>query len=214
MHDQLSSSPDWADTNPVPLVIDAFSQQAPFNKLVLLSALAEVMANVKPGDTFILYVTGHGTTLTPANSTPDEGDESSMSAGDEVIKLSPDADESQWLQDDELVESILNTGSGDFLSADVAKAFILDTCRSGGFWGGQDAGDLERLSNAAILAASPEDRNSQWGQNLRGMDLTLGVFTCEVLDGLVMADGWGDVGPEGRDLDGHGDGSVVRVACC
>ena len=57
--------------------------------------------------------------------------------------------------DDDLVEMF-----SDPKWTNVNKVFMIEGCFSGGFWGGGDEGDLEKLSKTVLLASSQENQYS------------------------------------------------------
>lgn len=68
--------------------------------------------------------------------------------------------------------------------SDINTVFILDFCRSGGFWGGRDGGDLERIAedlggNVALIASAPEtgDSFSLFGRSLFSSAVVRGLRT-------------------------------------
>ena len=121
-------------------------------KQVFFNSLESVLQGVRPGDTFVLYLSTHGGTW----NSGDENDELSISAADEMVALSA----TEFLEDDELYAWLADNGPEGW--DEVNKLFILGPCHSGGFWGGDDAGDLDRLTKAALLSAAAEDTNSYY----------------------------------------------------
>ena len=134
------------------------------------AAIDQVAAKIQPGDKFIFYSESHG------NSLP-SGDETTLSAGDEYLVLG-----------DQLTDDLLTSylkGLGD----SVDKWVLLEACYAGGFWGNEsstDEGDLEKLHNIGMIAASTEDKLGYLdGTSKRGL------FTGALLDGLeVLANGY------------------------
>ena len=154
----LACSPAWADDNlpPVTLVPDAPDFT---NKNLVRDKLSTIEAMIQPGDSFVFYFMGHGGQLAaPGDETPD----SSGNTSDEYLILTEDGDRYvlYQLSDDEFAGDLF----GDSKWADVQKLFLLDACRSGGFWGDHNpsdpGGDLEKLPQTALLASAPETRDS------------------------------------------------------
>lgn len=132
--------------------------------------------NLNDNDQFIFYYFGHGGTYETKI-----GFESTLSSGDEFLAIGTTADD--YLSDNELTMLFQNEKW-----ANVEKWFILDTCKSAGFWGNNnpnDSGDLEKLDNVALFAAASED----WYAVSTFVDST-GVFTNGWVAGLELNDGW------------------------
>ncbi len=120
----------------------------------------EVVQQLRPGDQFLFYFSGHGYN-NDDNSEPHivnsecvfdkTGDYSNT--GDEVLFLGGALTDVS----DDLLTSLL---SEDPKMTDVHKIVILDSCMSGGFWGTEgndsDTGDLDKLQNIGLLAACGE----------------------------------------------------------
>ena len=129
---------------------------------------------LKDGDSLYFYYAGHGGT-----SNASEG-ESSGTTGDERLATVYENGEVVWdrlLTDDQLT-SMLSPYS------DVEKWVILDACHSGGFWGNgkEAAGDLDSLSNIALIAAAKETGFS-WFRDGRG------ILSNNLLDAFAPKDG-------------------------
>lgn len=126
-------------------------------------------SKVKPGDQFLFYYQGHGGVGTRPESMgethrtggfynttypyyhPYAADEALLfgtraTGGDHPIAI---------VKDDNLTQLF---SAGEWTN--VTKTFILDSCFSGGFVGGNDIdnqGDLDRLSNITVIYSSAED---------------------------------------------------------
>jgi len=144
-----------------------------------ITKLSEV---VKPGDEFIFYYAGHGS----VGGNKGENKTGSFKiheytidyAEDELLKL---------VKERFLYNGPTSIVSDDFLTnlfknsvwENVKKTFILDSCFSGGFWGGNDidnSGDLERLKNTRLIAAAEEDGTAYWIKFVNYTYLTYGLL--------------------------------------
>jgi hypothetical protein len=118
-------------------------------------AINEFKSQMNEGDTLFIYLVGHGGTRI------NEMDETTLSAGDEYAVLNDidNSDDVKYLTDDDL-KSMLEPKDGDNVNMNkVNKWIFLDFCHSGGFWGDNnsgDTGDLEKLQNICMMAASIE----------------------------------------------------------
>lgn len=118
----------------------------------IIDAIASVRAQMSPNDTFVLYITGHGSS-TEDSPLPSPVPDLDAGAGDEFVVL--DSQTSNWLTDDQLTQIV-------FSLSDVNTVAFIDACHGGGFWGSldpfelTDQGDLDRLSNIAMIASSTE----------------------------------------------------------
>jgi hypothetical protein len=104
---------------------------------------------MKPGDKFIFYASGHGE---GKDYVDEKGDETTVNKGDEMVLLGTGG----MLYDDTL--KLLLEGMPD-----IEKWVLLDACGSGGFWGNYnpgDDGDLEKLSNIGLFASAAEGVDS------------------------------------------------------
>ena len=165
------------------LVLDEHQGNA---KESFFDGLESALHSVTPGDTFVLYLSSHGGTR---SFDDDENDESAVSAPDEFLALSGSA----LLEDDELYAWLAENAPDGW--DDVNKLFIVGSCHSGGFWGGHDMGDLDRLTKAALLSSAAEDTNSFYDP-----ETGLSFFTNEIVRGLTTD----------RDTtDANGDGVIT-----
>jgi len=134
--------------------------------VVIRDNVAAMRSKIKSGDTLVFFLTGHGTAL-------ESGDENGVlkqvkpfpplfwwNTGDEYVALHQGGN---FITDDDLTRAFMkDDGNGNWVEdehwANVNKLFIIDACFSGGFWGNTagDDGDLNRLSNVALIAAAPE----------------------------------------------------------
>jgi hypothetical protein len=115
-----------------------------------ITAMVNAMkAKMKPGDTFVFYLNGHGY--------QDSANDEVITPGDERFYLS-ESDYSDDMTDDTF-SALFRTDEWD----QVSKLFIIDTCRAGGFIGSTangDSGDLTQLPRFALFAACDEDATS------------------------------------------------------
>ena len=153
-------------------------------RLQIESALNSMQVN--DNDTFVFYFSGHGGQRTSfSNDETAVTIDGAPNTGDEYLAAG-----SFDLTDDYLAE-LFDTSKWD----GVRKVFLLDACYSGGFLGDNltaDFGDLERLSNFALFAASDEDSLAYTLASGRGLwtELALlptlrdGVDFTELQDGI------------------------------
>ena len=125
--------------------------------------------DMQPGDQLVMFFSAHGG--------PDEifTDETTLTPGDEYLDLG------SRFYDDSL--SVLLDGLDG-----VNKWVLLDACHSGGFWGDNnlgDIGDLEKLDDIALFAASPED-----GVAHAASDDGRGYFTDALIDAFTFSSGF------------------------
>ena len=117
-------------------------------------SIKNILDNMKSGETFILYVTTHG-------STDVVGAETTASRGDELLALKTSVIGNLLINDNELT-SLLKPYSG------INKMVLIDSCHSGGFWGNnnsQDSGDLEKISRTAMVASASETGDSNYDKD-------------------------------------------------
>ena len=131
----------------------------PVNRDRVVDAIQTVAGQVRPGDTFLFFETGHGS----YGWAGDTNDETSLTPEDEVLVLTSDpGNGSAILTDNELTDCLRNTPQ----LHGAMKIVALTGCRTGGFWGGGD-GDLESLqSSVALFAGAMEDQDAtywSWG---------------------------------------------------
>jgi hypothetical protein len=133
---------------------------------------------VRPGDTLVFYYNGHGGT----------GQIHDEPADERAIIVEGNAD-----QHDEYLDVGFSDDDLVFIFSDpkwqgVRKIFLLDACHSGGFFGGDDFGDLEKLDNVALFAAAPEDKNT-YSVFYSIDDFGMGIWTREALLPALDANG-------------------------
>jgi WD40 repeat protein len=135
-------------------------------------AIAQAAKNVQVGDTFVLYMAGHG-----------------MAVEGEYYFIPWEA---EYTNRTELLGKSLNREAVQALLKTIPtnkSVLILDTCNSGAFVEGRDAASekaaiekVATMSGRAVLAASNSDEMAMDGY--RGH----GVFTFALLEGLEAAD--------------------------
>ena len=154
-------------------------------KARLIAAFDRVAQAVEPGDTFIFFAVCHGT----RNAVGDERPAPDRGTGDEFLVIQQDdLGASDFLSDDALTSWM---SRAEF--AEVNKIVILPGCYTGGFWGGGDQGDLDRVDRTALIAGAPEEKISFWApEQLWGGYSALGGATIRALsagsDGLLNCD--------------------------
>jgi len=107
----------------------------------------KIKGMIKPSDVFFLYINDHG-------GYDIIGGEKSITPQDEFIKTG-NIGLLDWgfLTDDELYSYLIGMDNTN-------KWIFLDACKSGGFWGGNDEGDLEKLTKISLFASAAEDKDS------------------------------------------------------
>jgi len=127
-------------------------------------AINQLSTKMQAGDKFIFFDSSHG------GSYP-SGTETTVSPGDEVLAVG------DYLSDDNLMSYLAGLDG-------IEKWVMLDSCHSGGFWGNDnlnDIGDLEKLSNIGLFAASGENDNAiSWPFTWEG------IFTSSLIDGFSL----------------------------
>jgi hypothetical protein len=104
------------------------------------------MGAMQPGDMFWLYIAAHG-------GSTDTGNETTLNPGNEGVRLGWKSQAfgqgNGTLTDDDLYQ-MLNAADS---AGNYGKLIFMDSCHSGGFWGG----DLDKLKNIALVAAAWEE---------------------------------------------------------
>jgi hypothetical protein len=150
----------WKAENIINMVSDSWSKNA------ILTMVNNISNKMKPNDKFLFYYAGHADAERDDPVNMDESRAGSFTVFDvsklKLIDYFYKSDEYLALPNGERIYDDDLTG---WFNTDqwknVKKTFILDSCLSGGFWGGNDTnsfGDLERLSNVRLLAGSAEDQ--------------------------------------------------------
>ncbi len=147
-------------------------------------AIAEIYNKMKPNDTFMLYMSGHGAQSSTGNEIPVDLNRTDphsqrVTPGDEAFVMGKDSD--HYLTDDRLYEYMRNM-------TDVNKIVLADFCVSGGFWGGNDEGDLDRLNKIAILAAAQESGFWQSSGMLEFPEMAYSIFGNVLQDALTKTE--------------------------
>ena len=103
--------------------------------------------NLQDGDSLYFYFSGHGSEVKWSIG------ENTITPEDEAIVLNDSA--TGYIDDDKLY-SLLK------MLDEIEKWVFLDSCHSGGFWGDgtETFGDLDKLNNIALIAASAEDTST------------------------------------------------------
>jgi len=102
------------------------------------------------GDTlFFFFASGHGSNpMEPGDSEIPLPNGMALNACDETIATWGAA-----ITDDVLADYERSLPGSDA----ILKVNLIDTCFSGGFWGGGDSGDLDTLQRTVLIASAPED---------------------------------------------------------
>lgn len=103
------------------------------------AAIDNLGASMNAGDRLYVYMTGHG-------NYEDTGIETTLTPGNEFVYLG------SKISDDDMTTLLGGL-------PDIEKWVFIDSCSSGGYWGdnnANDIGDLDKLSNIALAAASSE----------------------------------------------------------
>jgi hypothetical protein len=128
-------------------------------------AISQLAAKMQAGDKFVFFDSSHGGSYAV-------GTEATVSPGNEFLSTS-----SGLLTDDNLTSYLARMNG-------VEKWVMLDSCNAGGFWGNgnlNDYGDLEKLSNIGLFAASGEE-----GSAIAWPDTGEGLFTSALIDGFSL----------------------------
>ena len=139
-------------------------------------AIAAIRDKISPRDKLVIYVTGHG------------GSSIGFGVGNEFIQTLPGLASDQYFTDDYLASQL------EFFSENQ-KIVISDSCHSGGFWGSADPfeilddGDLDTLSNIAMLTSSSEFGLAYYGED--GLPLI----------SRVLSEYWGSRSARSLDFD-------------
>ncbi len=136
-------------------------------------AIVDLGAKMGPDDKLMVYSISHGGSYA-------SGTETTLSPGDEVLSLG------YYLSDDDFKDYFAGLEQ-------VEKWVMLDACHSGGFWGNNnplDGGDLEKLTNTSLFAASAEDQYG-WFNGASGLpyfgSALVDAFSFDS-DGYLFAD--------------------------
>ncbi len=121
----------------------------------VLSAIRSVSSKVESDDIFLFFETGHGRT---GHIGDDLNETKGITLADECLVLTETPESGvALLIDNQLTETL----RAEPKLQNATKIIVLTGCYTGGFWGGGD-GDLDSLSNIALIAGAPEDRTAQW----------------------------------------------------
>ena len=157
------------------------------------TAVEQAASQVKPGDTFILYLSGHGTNVQAAQDEELKGKEGYYFIPYDAVYTN-------------LVDLVKKSLSGENIQQLLAliktnkSLLLLDTCNSGAISGGRgpatEKGNLERIavmSGRAVLTASNDTAMDGYQGH--------GVFTFALIEGLQSAQ-----------PDPDGEISITRLA--
>lgn len=161
------------------------------NKDKVKNKIDEIKNKMQSGDTFVLYLGGHGDTYKPEESGP----ETTASANNEFYALTNEIKDS--ISDNELYSYLKGENTNGVKMDSINKWIIIDACHSGGFWGDnnpKDEGDLEKLKNVALLTSVAEDKNGLFWHH------GYGLYTY----GLIEALGKDNNGYLNADLNENG----------
>jgi hypothetical protein len=180
----LQINAQWKFQNNVRLIVSS-----DFNWNDLQDRLDWILSLINEGDHFLLYIGGHGGVLRyPIDFEDNETGiipQALLSfagydrfAGvnipaitfdintneDEFFQLpSPIPDGNRNVFDDEFTNYFLDHPQSDKWNS-INKHFFFDFCFSGGFWGGNDIGDFEKLEKIGFVASTPEGFLSKAGR--------------------------------------------------
>ena len=171
-------------------------------------AIDDLKGKMKPGDKFLVFSNAHG-------GSDMVGPESTATFGDEYAFIGGGTPTGNaYLTDDELMNYLDGM-------AEIEKWVFMDTCYSGGFWGNdnpQDQGDLEKLQNISLFAASEEDQLA-WFDGATGLSYFGSALVdafSEDPEGYLNAAGgdydltFDELAEWVRNLGGPMDGTVVH----
>jgi hypothetical protein len=143
-------------------------------------AINEIKQLIQPGDIFVMYIVGHGDSAW-------DGDETTLSPGDEYIFLGVPWDlDTYTINDDELTSWLSDMGDN------VEKWVFLDACHAGGFWGNHnpnDQGDLEKLHDISMIAAAAEDKPMHWIEEVSPQHPWAGDLGKPIF-GMALREAW------------------------
>ena|GEM_PF-3791361 len=109
----------------------------------ILTELNKFKDKLKPGDTLVFFFSGHGSTV--KDNDKDEQLPDAKTEDDEVMV----GKNNTFVTDDQLAEKLKEIAVDS-----VTTMVILDSCASGGMWGGK--GDLNTVKNIYLLASIDE----------------------------------------------------------
>jgi|GEM_PF-2250663 len=129
----------------------------------ILGAIGAKAAAAAAGDGFLFYYSGHGSFFDDVlDRERVMGDlinpGRARNACDETLFVSGGAAGS-------IGDDALRTAMNAF-NANVNKLAFLDSCFSGGFWNGTDAGDLDLVVNQSLIAAADENSTAPGSSNI------------------------------------------------
>lgn len=85
-------------------------------------------------------------------------------------------------------DDALTTAMNAF-NANVNKLAFLDSCFSGGFWNGTDAGDLDGVVNQSLIAAADENSTAPGSSNITNNWITwmgLNAFNLQAMNAAAL----------------------------
>ncbi len=142
----------WNAANITTISAAAGPGAAQVNSARITAAIAAVRPNLQAGDGFLFYYSGHGSYFLDPVAAQRE-----RIAADGGVALDR-ADETFYFTGADSMSDDALTAQIATLPAGVNKLAFLDSCFSGGFWGGGDTGDVDRVAGTSMIAASAEDR--------------------------------------------------------
>lgn len=143
---------------------------SPITKDQLSNALTAIRSKMQTGDTFTLYINGHGGSISTTKN-PDGTFTSTTynetGIGTDVIHIG------DYLSDVDLTLMLMEFDG-------FRKAVFLDACHGGGFWGGSDSmeyplnggqgfNQLNQLSDIALYSGASEDHKEHAGTLLQNI---------------------------------------------
>jgi hypothetical protein len=152
---------------------------------------------VKPNDEFLFYYQGHGTHY-GGNALENKLGTFTYTVHPKKPWQFPYEMTVAFAEDEGITNGIFviyDDALAEFFKVqpwqDVKKTFVIDSCFSGGFWGGDDldeTGDLERLNNVRFIASSGEDELTSQIWNLTDTVLKPGLHEKEAETGIECED--------------------------
>ncbi len=131
----------------------------------IMNAIAAKAGALRAGDSFLFYYSGHGSFY---------GDPNDMEVVPQGGRARNVCDESIWISagaNGRIGDDQLTTAFAAF-PANINKLAFLDSCFSGGFWNGSDAGDLDRVAKTTLIAAADENSTAPGSSDITNNWLT------------------------------------------
>ncbi len=179
----------------------AAQQASTANIAAQLRTLNALMASdPDPYKYLFFYYSGHGGTSTL--TTPNELVPPAINSPDEFLAVNSTTQD--YLYDDYIDDLIVNN-----VPNATHKLFMIDACKSGGFFNGNDTGDLEKLAKTTLIASAQENQNAPMQSLLeeRFVDLLWNRTTSATAAQVGQATGYSNLTFTGGRRDEEGEAS-------